>query len=155
MLDEQAIERWIAHNEIVVTIQRYGLSVDRKDFAALRSVFADDAEASYDGAVVLRGADKIVAWIEEATRPCGLQHHMLSVCEVEFAGQKDAEALTYMISHQSGVVAPDIVTQIVARYEDSLRLIGGRWLIAGRKMETVWTDSRPLGDTVAPAHGGR
>jgi hypothetical protein len=66
--------------EVAELINRYGRAMDRRDWAALKKVFTEDAEADYSSVVartdrsqtttpsdaVLRGRDAIVAWLQAA-----------------------------------------------------------------------------------------
>jgi hypothetical protein len=45
------------------------------------------------------GGDAVAKWIDEMTRDCVWQHHLLSVYHVDVAGDH-AEALIYHTSHQ-------------------------------------------------------
>jgi ketosteroid isomerase-like protein len=138
---DPAVQAMLDRQQIVDTLYRYASTIDRKDYAGLRNVFADDATARYGEREWITGADAIVEWITEHGRQQTWQHHLLSVYHVDIDGDR-AMALTYHTSHQATVGEPDTVKVIVARYHDELRRIGDGWRIGRKDMEVCWRETR-------------
>jgi ketosteroid isomerase-like protein len=125
------------------TLLRYCSSVDVKDFDTVRTLFADDATASYGGSDWIQGADTIVAWLRAMTAEQAYQHHLLSVYHVDLDETGDeATALSYLTSHQVGSADPDTVLQLVSRYYDTLRRVDGAWKIVKKEYVIGWAEVR-------------
>jgi ketosteroid isomerase-like protein len=127
--------------EITDTIYRYASCIDRRDLEGVRATLADDLWAQYGNAEPVLGGDEVVAFIDEYTRDCVWQHHLLSVYHVEVDGDL-AKALVYHTSHQLYHGAPDTVHRIIARYHSELRREGDGWRISRLVFEILWADQR-------------
>jgi ketosteroid isomerase-like protein len=149
-MDDEALHKLLDRQQIEDTIYKYASTIDLKDYAGLRTVFMDDVVAQYAGAPEIHGADKLVAWIAEMGTTQKFQHHMINVYEVEIDGD-EARTYTYHTSHQIDGSAPDTVYVIVGRYRDVLRRVGGKWLIADKRMEVGWMEQREYSQQAAVA----
>ncbi len=138
---DPALQALIDRQAITDTLYRYASSIDRKDYATVRAVFADDAVARYGERDEMRGADAIVSWIEGHGEERRFQHHFLSVYHIDIDGDT-ASALTYHTSHQITAAEPNQVRVIIARYHDQLRRIDGAWKITNKVMEVGWRETR-------------
>jgi len=141
-MDTDALQDLVDRQAITDVLFRYASSVDRKDFTTLRSLFADDARATYTTVAELEGADNIVKWIDDMTADKAWQHHLLSVYHIDFTGPDEAETLTYHTSHQTTKGDEGAVTLIVARYNDRLRRQDGTWKIVEKIMQPGWAETR-------------
>jgi 3-phenylpropionate/cinnamic acid dioxygenase small subunit len=141
-MDTNALQELVDRQAITDVLYRYASSVDRRDFATLRNLFADDARATYTTVAELDGADNIVRWIDDMTVDKAWQHHLLSVYHIDFTGPDEVEALTYHTSHQTDKGDEGSVTLIVARYNDRLRRIDGSWKIVEKIMQPGWAETR-------------
>jgi hypothetical protein len=119
----------------------YGASIDRGDWAALRTVLADDLVAQYADGEPLEGADTVVAWIRGSTRTALWQQHFLSVAEVVLDGDT-ASALVNHTSHRVVAEEPDIANVNVGRYHDELRRGDDGWRISRLRLELLWSERR-------------
>jgi 3-phenylpropionate/cinnamic acid dioxygenase small subunit len=138
---ERTVQDLLDRQQITDVLYRYASTIDYKDYAAMRSLFTDDAVGKYGDADAIHGADNIIAWIDSATQDRAWQHHKLTVYHVDIDGD-DAKTLTYHTSHQTTVSDPDTVIVIVARYKDALRREGGTWKIYDKFMEVGWVEER-------------
>jgi hypothetical protein len=129
--------------EIAETLCRYASALDAQDYELLRTVFADDVEATYGGREPMHGADAVVDWISGYGRQQAWQHHLVSVYRVSVDGA-EATALTYLTANQAAAAEPNVVTTVHGRYEDVLRRIEGRWRITQRRMDVVFRASRHI-----------
>jgi hypothetical protein len=136
--DTQALRDRI---EITDTIYRYASCIDRRDIGGVRSVFADDLQAQYGNSEPITGGDTVASWIDEATKGCVWQHHLLSVYHVEVDGDR-ADALVYHTSHQLFATDPETVHVLVGRYRDELRRSAGGWKISKLVFEILWGERR-------------
>jgi ketosteroid isomerase-like protein len=138
------MQELIDFHRVSQTLYRYASTVDKKDWATLRTLFTDDATARYGDYPPLIGADAIVRFVSDASEKRSWLHHLISVYHVDVDGDV-ASALTYHTSHQIDEADPTTVGVIVARYHDRLRLVDGDWKIADKWMEIGARERRPLG----------
>ncbi len=137
MHPDPVVQGIVDRQAITDTLYRYASAIDVKDYASVRSLFADDATARYGERDPIVGADRIVAWIEDNSRDQVWQHHLLSVYQVDIDGD-NAAALTYHTSHRTSANDPTTASVIVARYHDELRRDGERWKLTSKYMEIGW-----------------
>ncbi len=132
LLDRDAIAR---------VIKRYASSIDQKDWAALRTCFADDAEATLASGEVQRGAEAILGYIRAATGPRTFQHHLVEVYDVDLRGD-EADVLTYLHSYQVSADDPDAALVLVGRYRDRFVRTADGWKLAEKRLEIGWREER-------------
>lgn len=150
-VDRDDLQELIDHKRVSDTLYRYAETIDAKDWDGLRGVFTDDVVGIYGDFPHQVGAEALVEWIRSATADRSWQHHKLTVYRVEVDGDV-AKAVTYHTSHQTREGDPDTVIMLVARYYDTLRRDGRRWLISEKVMETGWREERrqvPAASTAA------
>ena len=127
--------------EITDTLYRYASCIDRRDIDGVRAVFADDLHAQYGNGDPLTGGDTVAGWIDEMTKDCVWQHHLLSVYHVDVDGDR-AEALVYHTSHQLFASDQETVHVLVGRYHDELRRGPDGWRISKLVFEILWGERR-------------
>jgi ketosteroid isomerase-like protein len=127
--------------DITDVLYRYASTIDRFDYAGLRSVLADDLWAQYGNAEPVSGGDAVARWIAEATEHVVWQHHLLSVYHVEVEGDR-ARALVYHTSHQVFEDAPDTAKLLVGRYHNELRREPDGWRISRLVLEILWGEAK-------------
>jgi hypothetical protein len=127
--------------DITDVLYRYASTIDRFDYAGLRSVLADDLWAQYGNAEPVSGGDAVASWIAEATESVVWQHHLLSVYHVEVEGDR-ARALVYHTSHQVFEDAPDTAKLLVGRYHNELRRVPDGWRISRLVLEILWGEEK-------------
>ena len=127
--------------EIAETLCRYASALDARDYDLLRTVFANDVEATYGGREPMIGIDEVVDWIAGYGRQQAWQHHLVSVYRVSVDGD-EATALTYVTATQAPSADPNVVSTTYGRYHDSLRRSGDAWRITQRRMDVVRRISR-------------
>jgi ketosteroid isomerase-like protein len=137
-----AMRQLVDRQRIEDTLYRYASSIDVKDFATLRSIFAEDVVAVYGDRDPIVGVDALCEWIAGHTHDRAWQHHLLNVYHVDIDGDT-ARATTYHTSHQTTDDDPDTVIVIVARYFDELRREPhDRWVITRKEMQVGWRERR-------------
>jgi hypothetical protein len=127
--------------DIADVLYRYSSSVDSFDNDGVRSVLADDIWAHYGNSEPVVGADKLAAWIAEATATIIWQHHLLNVYHVTVNGDQ-AKTLSYLTSYQVFKENPNAAIILVARYHDELQRTPAGWKISKRVMELLWGESK-------------
>jgi ketosteroid isomerase-like protein len=140
--------------DITDTLYRYASCIDAKDISGIRAVLTDDLVAKYGNADPVIGGDAVVKWIDEMTRDCVWQHHLLSVYHVDVDGDQ-AEALIYHTSHQLFGSDPETVHVLVGRYRNKLVRTSDGWKIARLSFEIVWAERRTDSTGYLELLGGR
>lgn len=136
-----ALADLLDRDAVRTVILRYSSAIDVKDWATLRTVFADDAEATLASGDLLQGADVILDYIAAATAGRSWQHHLVNVYEVAVDGD-EARALTYLHSYQVAADDPDSALVLVGRYRDRLERRADGWKIAEKVFEIGWREER-------------
>ncbi len=119
-------------------IEAYMFGVDAKDFDALLSCFAPEAEALYhkgsvDEKTVL-GGEAIARGVFDSCSRFTASNHSISNFVAHCTGQQ-ATANTFAIAHVV-IGSQGLVRGL--RYEDSLQRRNGRWLITRRVHTPLW-----------------
>ena len=154
MITQTGVEAVLDRIAITDTLYRYASCIDRRDGEGVRATLADDLWAQYGNAPSMSGGDAVAGWIDENTRDCVWQHHLLSVYHVDVDGDS-AEALVYHTSHQVFASDPGTVHVLVGRYHDELRRTAGRWRISKLVFEILWGERRTDSTGYLDAVGGR
>jgi ketosteroid isomerase-like protein len=127
--------------DITDTQYRYASCIDRRDIAGVRAILADDLWAQYGNDDPMEGGDTVAQWIDEATKDCVWQHHLLSVYHVDVAGDQ-AKVLVYHTSYQMTATNPGVVNMLVARYHNEFRRAQDGWKISRLVFEILWAEQR-------------
>jgi 3-phenylpropionate/cinnamic acid dioxygenase small subunit len=137
-----------AREEIGDVLVRYATGIDRRDWAAFRSCFADDCEADYGDIGQWHGADEITTWMRDTHEPCGHTLHSLTNVVVEADGSGGATARSYV---DAIVLGPDNEhgARATGYYDDELTLTSNGWKIARRRFTVVLMQSVPQGRPLA------
>jgi ketosteroid isomerase-like protein len=144
-----------ATEEITAVILRYGSAVDGRDRQGVLACFTDDVHLSFfDGAVVADGLDAAGQFFD-FDRPAALpgveaildSTHVWQVGSIALdvdATVSTATATTACVAYLLATAGTEtvLVTRGL-RYEDGLRLDGGRWRIARRRHIPLWETRCP------------
>ena len=150
MFDSQSIEhldaattaRLLADRAAIVDLtHRYCWALDTKDYDALDTVFAP--EANGDLLEDVRGRDAIKARIKRALDPLEQTQHLVSNHMVRVEGDR-AWCRCYLQSQHVRTAADGGPNFIIAgRYEDELRRTSEGWRVVFRRLTVMWTDGSP------------
>jgi hypothetical protein len=151
---DPAIQALSDRLDITDTLYRYASCIDVKDNDGIRAVLADDLWAKYGNADPVIGGDTVAKWIDEMTRDCVWQHHLLSVYHVDVTGD-EADALIYHTSHQLFESDPETVHVLVGRYRNKLIRTADGWKISRLSFEIVWAERRTDSTGYLELLGGR
>lgn len=139
----RAVQQMLDKHEIHETLVRYAHSVDRGDWALLRSVYHPDA---FDDHVDYRGdLEGLIEWLAERFSKLDNSIHFLGNSFIEFIHDEQALVETYfasrrLVNHQSSPVhAGQQCRQAWGRYIDQFEKRQGQWRIARR---TVLIDAK-------------
>lgn len=126
---------------IAEALQAYALACDRRDLAALRDLFTDDARAKYDADPWLSGGRRIVGWIEAATDGVVHSQHTITPVRVDVDGEA-ATAIGYLTSYQRVRDAPDELVMMNSQYDFALSRTPGGWRISRLVLAVGWFEKR-------------
>lgn len=119
---------------VYATVAAHSQAQDAGDTDTIMALYTPDAVLEVPGMGVYQGADVIrAAWDE--WQPKGLQRHMPVNIVITDWDDEEARATTdvvFLAQRDSGWSV-----QIVARYRDEFRQVGGKWLLSRRADEYV------------------
>lgn len=120
--------------------------LDQKEWVEIRTLFTDDATASYGGGRHQHsGADAIVGWIKGAMDDPGVHSaHRCTQPEIDFASDTEATG-TWALVDWVIDTRFDVSIEGASFYADRYRLEGGRWLIAHTGYKRTFEQIFPRG----------
>jgi ketosteroid isomerase-like protein len=129
--------------EITEICYRYGLAIDRRDWAALAALFTPDADAFYLDMPPARGYQAIEDTCRTALTPLSATQHLISNVVVRLDGDR-AECSCYLQAQhvRAGTAGGDNFI-IAGRYDDKLLRTPDGWRIRERRLQSMWTDGNP------------
>ena len=126
-------------------VLRYSRSVDRQDFALLRSLYTPDAMEDNPGGGYAGPAEGYVQWLEGVMPRLGITTHAvqnhLIVIENETRAQGEVYVTAYHTLPAEGGGWADLVHGM--RYLDHYEKRGDRWLFARRTVAVDWKQMAP------------
>ena len=137
-MNADTIQELADRQEIRDLMARYARGLDRRDFDAVASCFAEDAYADYGGpAGAAQGREAILKVVRVVKRFILTMHFMGDQSVVLRGDEADVE--TYAIDqlrYEKDGVQYDMTGGL--RYEDKMVRKDGRWVIKHRVMHTDW-----------------
>jgi ketosteroid isomerase-like protein len=129
--------------EITEICYRYGLALDRRDWAALAALFTPDADAFYLDMPPAHGYKAIEDTCRTALEPLSATQHLISNVVVRLDGDR-AESTCYLQAQhvKTGTAGGDNFI-IAGRYDDKLLRTPDGWRIRERRLQLIWTDGNP------------
>lgn len=135
------IDELLARREIEDSLLRYARGVDRRDWAAVRACYHDDAtdwHGEFHGT-----ADGFIEWVSGRHQTIPFSMHFLGNCLIEFGNDRTAAVETYFVAIQrretgQGGAGTDV--EVFGRYCDRFEKRNGVWRVASRKV--VYDSSR-------------
>ena len=119
---------------VYATVAAHAQYQDAGDADAIMTLYTPDAALEVPGMGVYQGADAIRAcW--DKWKPQGLQRHMPVNVVITDWDDTHARATTDVVFIAQGEA--DWAVQIVARYYDVFRPVGGTWLFSRRRDEYI------------------
>ena len=138
MTAEEALDR-AALTDLVM---RYCRGVDRREFAAIRSLYWDDAVDRH-GAMFEGGPDAFVAWLPGMMAPFELTVHSVTNGVFAFDGDR-AEGEHYATAYHRTHLPQRREIVIGGRYLDRYQRRGGVWKFAERRLVFDHGETRDL-----------
>jgi len=137
-LDERVQELW-DRDRITQLPMRYARGVDRRDWALVRSCFAD--EATVDGTRSSGPIDIYLAELRPGVERFSSTMHVMANQLVDISGDR-GEIETYAVAFHwavepAGSSHPDNLV-VGVRYHDEVRRVRDGWVIARRRVSGDW-----------------
>lgn len=150
----QMLEDRVAIAEVM---QRYGMSIDTRDWAALRSCFADEMQIDLsgsqfgDGKLLPMSGDRWLDEIKRIVSRFAVTQHMISPYQIEIDGDR-AVCLAYL---QARHLPPDCedeksVWGLGGYYANTMTRTAAGWKIKIWKLTNTWQENAPEPASVAP-----
>jgi SnoaL-like domain len=139
-------------------MQRYGMSIDTRDWSALRSCFADEIEIDNSdtsfgrsGPPLRISGDKWLHQIRRIVSKFAVTQHMISPYRIEIEGDR-AVCLSYLQARHfpPNCADPQMVWAIGGYYTNQMVRTPGGWKIAVWKLTLTWQENPPDPQSVAP-----
>jgi len=140
------LQKLLDIEEIKKLKYRYFRGIDTADIDLLRTLFADDAELDYRGAVYrweVTGKENIVQQIENSFTSDAVACHQGHHPEIDILSQNNAEGLWYL-SDMFTDTKRKIITRGSAIYKDIYEKIDETWYIKKSEYDRIWEQYEPL-----------
>ncbi|MGO9059737.1 MAG: nuclear transport factor 2 family protein [Candidatus Binataceae bacterium] len=143
---------------IAEVMQRYGMSIDTRDWAALRSCFADEMEIDLSATPFGSGRPLIPmsgdAWLESIKRivsQFAVTQHMISPYHIDVDGDR-AVCLAYLQACHFPPECKDekSVWGLGGYYTNTMLRTSEGWKILIWKLTDTWQENAPNPESVAP-----
>ena len=123
--------------EIIAVLDGYAECLDRRNWAGLDRVFAEDLEYDF-GEWCASNREQAVKAMRSYLDGCGPTQHLLGNYRVEIDGER-ATSKVYVRAFHIGVGAAAGKTyEMAGEYRDRLERRAGRWLSVHRMGEVFW-----------------
>ena len=124
---------------------RYFRTMDTKDWAGMRTVFADDVvvDTTESGGGAIAGADAFMAFLEETLRDVITVHHG-HMPEIELTSETTATGIWAMEDHlwvSEGNPLPYRSLHGYGHYHETYEKVDGRWYIKTLKLTRIRVDA--------------
>ncbi len=127
--------------EIDDLLVRYATAIDRRDWALLDTVFAEDAHLDYRSAGGIRGTyPEVRAWLSEVLPIFSWTQHLVVNRAVDIDAARETATCRSIFLNPNGLVVegePWLFT-VGGRYHDRLARTPNGWHITNRVEETTW-----------------
>jgi hypothetical protein len=150
-MSESVLRELLDREQIRALASAYAFAVDKRDYAALRSLFTPDARlAIYAGEPApdalrfeARGADAIVQMMRGIER-YPVTSHQLGGQTLTLLGDRARAETQCMASHLFLRDGARWCLLMALRYHDELTRIDGSWRFADRALAVDWESEAPL-----------
>jgi hypothetical protein len=155
---EEKVQTLMDRAAICEVMQRYGMSIDTRDWTALRSCFADEMEIDASESRSGRGAAPYNTsgdrWLEQIRRivtKFAVTQHMISPYRIEVEGDR-AVCLAYLQARHfpPDCADPNAVWVIGGYYTNRMVRTPQGWRIAVWKLTLTWQENPPDPQSVTP-----
>lgn len=155
---DKGLDTLMDRAEVGDVMRRYGMSIDARDWPALRSCFADQIEVDASESEFGRGAAPYRMsgdqWLEQIRRivtKFAVTQHMITPYRIEIGGDR-AECLAYMQARHFPLnwTDPKTVWAIGGYYTNRMVKTRQGWKIAVWKLTLTWQENPPDPKAVTP-----
>lgn len=134
----------IDRQEITALLNRYGTSLDDRDWDRLRTCFTPDATADYDpNAPDFEGYSAIEKLCRSMLQPLDASQHLIGSHEIEIDGDAATSRCYIRAQHIKRNCNGGHLFEIGGYYRDELTRCKDGWRIHKRQMVVTWQDGNP------------
>ncbi len=130
-MPDDAMQRLLDERDIGQALVRIARAMDARDWAALDSIIADDAEADF-GTGALSGREAIIAIFREYLDPCGTTQHLLGNVLISVEGDQATSSAYVHDVHLANRPALEIRYYTLGDYRDRWERRAGAWWLVER-----------------------
>ncbi|WP_280339864.1 nuclear transport factor 2 family protein [Nocardia neocaledoniensis] len=124
-------------SDIIDLTYAYADALDRRDWAALDSVFTPDMTANYAGEYDLSGREQVVGMIRTFLEPCGPSQHLLSNPCVTVDGDAATLSVKLRVHHLGAGEHSDLTYEIFGWYHALVTRTACGWRIHDWRQEVT------------------
>jgi hypothetical protein len=123
----------------------YSRSVDRQDFALLRTLYTPDGMEDNHGGGYSGPAEGYIRWLESVMPRLGVTTHGVQNHLIAIEGPDRAQGEVYVTAYHTLPAEGGGWTDLIhgMRYLDHYAKLDGRWLFARRTVVVDWKQSAP------------
>lgn len=122
------------------TLNHYAFTIDTREWAALKQLFARDSVAVFHGLGEFHGPDAIADFISRVITQCGATQHLTGTVDINIDGGK-ATARSYLQAIHVGMGAHEGSRYTVwGEYRDTLEKRDEGWVFTRRELYTLHSE---------------
>ncbi|MDM9379869.1 nuclear transport factor 2 family protein [Chlorogloeopsis sp. ULAP01] len=140
---DSVIQKLIDQADIIQTLNRFVLSIDSRDYAAMRDCLTDEINFDYSalfGAVMPSSADELVENVRKNHAGFRAIQHLTANHIVTVDGDKATCTANFAAQHFLPNERGGNLWAVGGRYDYQLMKIQKNWKIYGCKIHVSWTD---------------
>ncbi|MGW4533594.1 nuclear transport factor 2 family protein [Nocardia sp. NPDC004340] len=122
--------------EVIGLLHRYADALDRRDWAALDTVFSPDVSADYAGSEIASGRDNLAGMIRGYLDGCGPTQHLMGNESAAIDGETGTVTAKMRV-HHIGQGRPDLQYEVFGWYHATVRRGPEGWRIVSWRQEVT------------------
>ncbi len=130
-------------DDIIETMIRYGVAIDRKDWNGIAACFTDDCVADYQGWGEFRGGREISEFCRHGVTELDATQHLFANFLVEQAGDDASFQCYVQAQHYLASASAGTTFTIGGYYDNAARRTAAGWRISGFMFRAMWTTGNP------------
>lgn len=115
----------------------YADALDRRAWATLDTVFAEDVEVDYAGAYTLRGRDKVVGMIRTYLDACGPSQHLMGNHRVSVDGDRATGTVKMRVHHVGAGDQAHLAYEVFGWYHAECARTADGWRVVNWRQEVT------------------
>ncbi len=130
-------------DDVVETMIRYGVTIDRKDWDGLAGCFTDDCVADYQGWGEFRGGHEVSDFCRTGVESLDATQHLFGNFLVQLDGDAASFQCYVQAQHYLADAAGGPVFTVGGYYDNAARRTSDGWRISRFMFRATWTTGNP------------